>query len=43
MIDLLEVLKSYLTESALKKANGNLNTISVTHFSNLEGKLKPYL
>ena len=40
VIELHEVLKSYLPESALKKANGNLRTTSLTHFSNLEGKQK---
>ncbi len=40
VIELHEELKSYLPKSALRKANGNLRTTSVTHFSNLGGKQK---
>ena len=40
VIELHEELKSYLPESAVRKANGNLRTTSVTHFSNLGGKQK---
>ena len=40
VIELNEEIKSYLPESALRKANGNLHTTSVTHFSNLGGKQK---
>ena len=40
VIELHEELKSYLPESAVRKANGNLRTTSVTHFSKLGGKQK---